>query len=549
MARERALAAPRRPGMVRWYDPALLLSTGVDVFISTALGQRADYRTLVGFGRPQGVFDYRRAGGEPRRELWFDYLADTGDGWDATHAMACLVSEPSLECGDRRLPRGDFLLLGGDEVYPSASRVAYRDRLVDPFETAFPHSAVSPHLYAIPGNHDWYDGLVSFARRFMQGRYLGGWRTQQQRSYFALRLPHRWWLWAVDIQLESDIDVDQLEYFRHVASGLDDPLREGDRVILATAEPDWLYRDIQDPLAESNLGFLEKRIIEPAGATVHVWIAGDAHHYRRHEDASDPRFQRITSGGGGAYLSPTHAPLIGAGATALKRTVRVGERTFRQLRTYPSPATSWRLSLLNLLFLVKNWKFGLLTGVAYATLTWGSWSSDSLMDVARTTLEAHPARLLWILAVLAAFVFYADRGFPVFRWIGGPAHGLAHLACAFAIAGATASVCGLDGPGPALCRLGGNFAAGAVVGPVVMGLYLLLASNVFGAHADHAFAALRIAGFKHFLRCHIRADGVLEIFPIAMPRTPPARTATAQYMLIEGPLTIDPGAPAPPRAR
>jgi hypothetical protein len=535
--------------MVGWYDPGQLLSTGVEVLVSVALGQRSDYRTMEDVGPPQEVFDYPGTAPGARSELWFDYLADTGDGWDSTYAMACLVSQPWLEIEGGKLRRGDFLFLGGDEVYPVASKAAYHDRLVWPFEAAFPHSdPPSPHLFAIPGNHDWYDGLVSFSRLFTQCRWLGGWQTRQKRSYFALRLPHRWWLWAVDVQLESDIDVGQLNYFRSVAGASEDGLRPGDRIILASAEPDWLSRDIKEPLAGSNLGFLEEKIIKPTGADVFLWVAGDNHHYRRHEHARDPRYQRITSGGGGAYLAPTHTPLFGAAGTPLKPTVRVGTETFHQQFAYPSPATSLRLSFLNLFFLLKNWRFGLLTGVAYVTLTWGPEQEHSLGRAAGAALEQHPARLLWLLLVLAAFVFYADKKFPTFRWVGGLLHGLAHIACALAIAEATTRLCGSAGVLSALGRLGATFAGGALVGPIVMGLYLLLASNLFGAHSDQAFSALRIRDFKHFLRFHIREDGVLEIFPIGVPKIPRRNGVSAQYMLLEGPVTVDPTAPGPPPA-
>ena len=39
--------------------------------------------------------------------------------------------------------------------------------------------AAHPTVYAIPGNHDWYDGLTGFLRQFGQDRWLGGWRTHQ----------------------------------------------------------------------------------------------------------------------------------------------------------------------------------------------------------------------------------------------------------------------------------------------------------------------------------------------------------------------------------
>ena len=84
---------------------------------------------------------------------------------------------------------------------------------------------------------------------------------------------------------------------------------------------------------------------------------------------------------------------------------------------------------------------------------------------------------------------------------------------------------------------------------MVMGVYLLLASNLFGAHADEAFAALRIKNFKHFLRFHIRTDGVLEIFPIGVPTIPRQDEAAARYFLIEGPVHVDRAAGPPPAPR
>jgi hypothetical protein len=123
------------------------------------------------------------------------------------------------------------------------------------------------------------------------------------------------------------------------------------------------------------------------------------------------------------------------------------------------------------------------------------------------------------------------------------------MACAFAIAGWSAATFGGPGLANALVRLGANFLGGALVGSAIMGAYLFLASNLFGAHADHAFAALRIKDFKHFLRFHIRSNGALEIFPIAVPTIPSQDEAAAQYFLIEGPVRIDRAAGPPPAPR
>lgn len=525
--------------MVQWYAPPLWLSTGVQVFISTVLGQRFDYRIMEDTSGDQGVFDYT-AWEKSRKPFYFDYLADTGDGWISTHAIASLVAQEELLVGNERLPRGRFLVLGGDEVYPSASKQNYRERLVAPFEAALAKTGPSgPDVFAIPGNHDWYDGLVSFSRLFRPDGQVGGWHTKQRRSYFAVLLPYRWWLWAVDIQLEADIDPGQLKYFLDIGA---EQLKPGDRVILASAEPDWLYGNIKDPAIESNLALLEDRIIAPRGATVHVWVAGDLHHYRRHQRVDDPDFHRIVCGGGGAYLTPTHQSMYGPAGNVARRTVEVGTERFEQQRAFPSPTTSWRLSLLNFFFLVKNWRLGLVTGIVYASATW--LHPENPIDLHDFLSDG--GRLLWGLLVFAAASFLTYRSGDgkdgrAFRLFGGMAHAASHITLALFIAYRSYHIChgflatALYG---FLAQIALNFLGGAVLGTILLGLYLLTASNVFGAHTDEAFSALRIQDFKSFLRFRIEPDGKLEIFPIGIPRVPRKGEIRAEYLLIEGPIAV-----------
>ena len=81
--------------------------------------------------------------------------------------MGARAAEPDRRRGGT-LPRGKVLLLGGDEVYPTATTEAYEDRFKGPFAAALPRSeaGAEPDMFATPGNHDWYDGLVSFLRLF-----------------------------------------------------------------------------------------------------------------------------------------------------------------------------------------------------------------------------------------------------------------------------------------------------------------------------------------------------------------------------------------------
>jgi hypothetical protein len=198
---------------------------------------------------------------------------------------------------------------------------------------------------------------VSFTRLFCQERKIAGLPTSQTRSYFALKLPGRWWVWGVDLQLESDIDRPQLEYFTNVSTHME----PGDRVILATAEPDWIYGNIYEPQLQKNLAFLEESIIgDKAKAKLQIAVAGDLHHYRRHEATDGSRKQLITSGGGGAFLHPTFGPSV--------ETIEVGGDhllAYDLKAEFPDKKTSKRLLFLDFLFPFLNPQFGLLTGFLY----------------------------------------------------------------------------------------------------------------------------------------------------------------------------------------
>jgi hypothetical protein len=149
----------------------------------------------------------------------------------------------------------------------------------------------------------------------------------------------------------------------------------------------------------------------------------------------------------------------------------------------------------------------------------------------------NPSIIVWTLVILAGFIFYADQHHPWFRWLGGLTHGMAQLASAISIGHWTAALAD-HGPMREVARIALNFLGGGIVGPTLLGLYLLIALNVFGAHGNEAFSALRIEGFKHFLRLHVRPDGRLEIFPIGIEKVPHDDRHPPDYSLIEPPILI-----------
>jgi len=49
-------------------------------------------------GGSDELYDYTRTedGERDREEFWLDYMADTGDGWNSTYALAYWISRPNL---------------------------------------------------------------------------------------------------------------------------------------------------------------------------------------------------------------------------------------------------------------------------------------------------------------------------------------------------------------------------------------------------------------------------------------------------------------------
>jgi hypothetical protein len=64
------------------------------------------------------------------------------------------------------------------------------------------------------------------------------------------------------------------------------------------------------------------------------------------------------------------------------------------------------------------------------------------------------------------------------------------------------------------------FLVGGVAGSVAVGAYLALAVAAPGlhAHANEAFAAARITGYKNFLRMHLDGDGRLTLYALGIER-------------------------------
>jgi len=509
--------------MVGWFDPAQLVRTGVDVVISAIFARNSDRRVLDALSHPSAdPADY-----SARDELWLDYVADTGDGFDSTYAVAHALAQPELEVvvdGVRRTTRrGDVLVFGGDAVYPVASREGYEHRLTAAYRTALPETSPPyPKVFAVAGNHDWYDSLVAFTRIFCTGgkRRFAAWQTHQSRSYFAVKLPHGWWLIGVDVQLESDIDDPQLEYFRQIA----DSMAPDDRIILCTAEPYWIYeqryRQFDRDITERNLAFLEQRIF---GKRVAVFMAGDLHHYRRH--TNDAGRHKITAGGGGAFLFPTHVDLD---------EVRELKEGYRYQTSFPAPETSRKLSRRLLSFASINPSFGYLTALFYLLFAMaikvdighlGLRDVGQALHVVAAGILNSEIALFWGLLLVFGFYFFTETHDPKFRRWGGLAHATAHLIASFLLGwfGLYASVTWMALPLNSISQIIATGVligvGGYVIGPTIMGAYLYVSMNWFRRHAGE-LSALKCEDHKSWVRMHFTSTGDLHIHALGIDAVP-----------------------------
>jgi len=323
------------------------------------------------------------------QDVWFDYLADMGDSVDSMYAIAytTMVSfdgddaTATWPLGDDRkpltvvaggdqgkLPRGQFLFIGGDTAYHVADAATLRARVERPFRWAFTDAQANGHLvehadlhdrshriYGIPGNHDWYDNVQGFSQVFRLGSastsrtgskdtpiQLPELERMQLASYLAIQLPHGWQLWGLDI--DGGLDARQLAYFESLRPL---PARLPERLILATPSPAIAFGAvIPDDKHRKALEDLKIPLpavpLAPGAAPTPRYrldLSGDVHHYARYYPRDRiATYGSVVSGLGGAFHHPSFTR-----ASSTKQRVE----PVRELVQRPSGATELRLKRID----------------------------------------------------------------------------------------------------------------------------------------------------------------------------------------------------------
>ena len=323
--RERVARPPELAEQLSWFNPGVLWRSRNDVLArllaDPVAGRRASYVA--------GLQDRDLAVDVPRTDaLSFLLLGDTGEGDWSQYA----VPRPLLT----QAAGTDFLFVCSDVLYPVGDVEDYQRKFYRPYRD------YRGPIYAIPGNHDWYDDLQGFLwhlcgrRSFPDegGRAPQGWLravttregwarllwrrpsppspgtaaaapqrppTGQRSPYYVVDTPFLR-LVAIDTGIRGCLDGPQGDWLVRVS-------RDPRPKVLLTGSPVWVDGEhLPRPIEGGTQGFasVSAVVADPRHGYVAV-ISGDVHNYQHYPVREDGRVvHHVVSGGGGAFMHATH---------------------------------------------------------------------------------------------------------------------------------------------------------------------------------------------------------------------------------------------------
>jgi hypothetical protein len=562
LAPRRAASAPSRfhrgthpPFAIRWFGASALVGHLRHLVAVAAASNQLDLRDWMRPDDPDtlaariGRVLEAKGGGRTLterlgRDVWIDFVADTGDDHDVSVAVARMVAAEYVTTSGEActLPRGDLLVFGGDTAYPASTAPEIQRRLLRPWNRVLRARAdEQPRvLLGIPGNHDWYDGLDGFGRLFRRSARRDDREPvgRQDPSRPADRVEPR-----TEGTIERHLHVDEVRESLRVAKdavasvgailagskvarerrltlvgytavqessywalplapgldlwGVDRQLRNADyrqrvffaharratpdtRLMVVAPDPVFAYGE-PNPPGQDILRSLNLSFKDGL-----LYLTGDVHHYERR---SMDRSVHVIAGGGGAFLHGS----------------RIDKRTGSEppAVVHPDRTTSLRLAL--------RMPWHLATGMG-GFLPHGVFAAAAAVEM--VALRRGP-----MLGGLVAAFFTAAAVFGLTLCIRarfnrpwatyaaalgfGPILGLGPLALRYAV--------------PHLPVQFGDIAEVAIVhaffGSFMLGLFLLVIA-LAGLEHHQGFAVLGHPGFRHFVRLHVNASGSVEAFVI-----------------------------------
>ena len=316
----------KRPAKVYWFSARVLWETRNDALAKTLGDPTDEVRTHWVEGLTDDDLTVDLA--DRLDEFSFLLLGDTGEGDFSQYALI-----PAIEAKGQDTA---FMFICSDVIYPIGNVNDYMDKFYRPYR-----SYPGP-IYAIPGNHDWYDGLQAFMRHFcareppeavrerlpLKARVRERmWRkppifdprafdesvslraepaqqqpVRQHGPYFVIET-ERLSLVGIDTGITKDLDHEQGEWLLRVSSRSPKPK------LLLTGTPIYVHNTYQ-PLeivgGAGGFSTVDAIVREPSHNYVAA-IGGDIHNYQRYPVRVDGRqIEYIVSGGGGAFMHATH---------------------------------------------------------------------------------------------------------------------------------------------------------------------------------------------------------------------------------------------------
>ncbi len=479
------------------------------------------------------------------RDVWIDFVADTGDDRDVSTAVAKMIFA-EYELDGRTLPRGDVLLFGGDTAYPVASADEIYRRLIQPWNEVLQKlddDGKPRVLVGIPGNHDWYDGLDGFGRLFRRSATTGDHGEDQSPGSRTAEEPLRLTSTRPAGVVARELHLDEIGGLLKIVAQLARSIRalwkgpppvRRKRLALDgyTAVQQCSYftlplaPDLDVYAVDRQLGrldfrqrtfFRQRREEAPNARVVFVapdpaiafgerwdlgarmltgcllrldedrilYLTGDMHHYERRAVG---RSLHVIAGGGGSFLHGTRIRLGPGGPPAAE---------------YPTGAMSRRLVAqvpIKLMVggagFIVHIAFALIASLELGASLRGTTALVTMALVMSAVLAigffvnaSHKRRKGWQIAV-AAVPF-------------GVGLGLLPMALRLSLPQLVPEI-----PGDTLVIV-----VYAFLGALGFGLFLMTIAIV-GLEHQQAFSVLSHPGYKHFVRMCVHADGGIEAWTI-----------------------------------
>jgi hypothetical protein len=486
------------------------------------IGPRATRTTAQAMAQREGTLAEAMGG-----DVWIDFVSDTGDDVTVSEIVARMfVAEYEVDDPDAParsdggaatklvLPRGDILFLGGDLAYPVATVREMTRRLVEPWNKVLEqHTEGGPRvLLAVPGNHDWYDGLDGFSRlcqapcafedrsptssgpdplhpepnenpvlawaeAFARGDQvkkptalaLAGYLAVQRASYFRFPLAPGIDLFGVDRQLKR-VDPRQQAYFGIAGAAarvvvLPDPARA------------WGEARLHGSATLQSLGIAMDK--SPT-----LLLAGDIHHYER---STEGRSIHVVAGGGGAFLHGARIAKDGAYAVDAE---------------FPGPRASWRMLQQLPLFCAlgrAGWLLPAVFAVGDAVALFEHFDNGARSSA--TVALAISLIVAFGTALLVGWRRHRAARVVPFATVFGLVIGAIPVAIGIGTDALAMRVMGHWGSPVAFA---GALALATMASSFLFGVMLMLVARLGLSHGQ-AYAAMGSPGYKHFLRLRVRA--------------------------------------------